>query len=88
MDGIINSMHEFEQDLGDGEGQGSLVCCSPWGRKKSDTTEQLNNNKNEKRSSTVKQLSHGLSSSEQASRVTDYRREWRGETIKLEDRQQ
>ena len=31
---------EFEQTLGDGEGQGSLVCCSPWGHKKSDTTEQ------------------------------------------------
>ena len=25
--------HEFEQALGDGEGQGSLVCCSPWGFK-------------------------------------------------------
>ena len=35
--------HEFEQALGDGEGQGSLGCCSPWGRKESDTTEQLNN---------------------------------------------
>ena len=32
--------HEFEQTLGDGEGQGSLVCCSPRGRKESDTTEQ------------------------------------------------
>ena len=30
--------HEFEQTLGDSEGQGSLVCCSPWGRKESDTT--------------------------------------------------
>ena len=39
--------HEFEQVLGDGEGQGSLVCCSPWGRKESDMTELLNNN-NEK----------------------------------------
>ena len=29
---------------GDGEGQGSLVCCSPWGGKESDSTEQLNNN--------------------------------------------
>ena len=28
--------------LGDGEGQGGLACCSPWGRKKSDTTERLN----------------------------------------------
>ena len=34
--------HEFEQDLGVGDIQGSLVCCSPWGRKESDTTEQLN----------------------------------------------
>ena len=31
--------YEFKQTLGDGEGQGSLVCCSPWGRKESDTTE-------------------------------------------------
>ena len=35
--------HEFEQALGDGEGQGSLVCCSPWDHKESDTTEQLKN---------------------------------------------
>ena len=44
LDGITNR-HEFEQALGDGEGQGSLVCCSPQGHKESDTTEQLNNNK-------------------------------------------
>ena len=36
--------HEFEQTLGDSEGQESLVCYSPWGHKESDTTEQLNNN--------------------------------------------
>ena len=36
--------HEFEQTLGDGEGQGSLECCIPWGRKESDTTEQLSSN--------------------------------------------
>ena len=30
--------HEFEQTQGDGEGQGSLVCCRPWGHKKSDMT--------------------------------------------------
>ena len=36
--------HEFEQAPGDGEGQGSLACCSPWGQKKLDTTDQLNNN--------------------------------------------
>ena len=34
--------HEFEQALGVGDGQGSLVCCSPWGRKELDTSEQLN----------------------------------------------
>ena len=31
--------HEFEQILGDSEGQESLVSCSPWGRKELDTTE-------------------------------------------------
>ena len=36
--------HEFEQAPGAGEGQGSLACCSPWGRKELDTTERLNNN--------------------------------------------
>ena len=40
--------HEFEQALGDGEGQRSLEWCSPWGRKESDTTEQLNNKVNSK----------------------------------------
>ena len=30
--------HEFEQTPGDSEGQGNLVCCSPWGCKESDTT--------------------------------------------------
>ena len=31
--------HEFEQALGVGDGQGGLVCCSPWGCKESDMTE-------------------------------------------------
>ena len=35
--------HEFEQALGVGDGQGSLVCYSPWGHKELDMTEQLNN---------------------------------------------
>ena len=34
--------HEFEQTLGDTEGQGSLARCSPWDHKESDTTEELN----------------------------------------------
>ena len=33
--------YEFEQAPGVGDGQGRLVCCSSWGRKESDTTEQL-----------------------------------------------
>ena len=40
---LLLNGHEFEQTLGDGEGHGRLACCSPWGRKESDTTEQLNN---------------------------------------------
>ena len=38
------NVHEFEQALGDGEGQGSLVYCNLWGHKESDMTEQLCNN--------------------------------------------
>ena len=38
--------NEFEQTPGDGEGQGSLVCCSPWGCKELDMTQRLNNNNN------------------------------------------
>ena len=34
--------HEFEQALGVGDEQGSLACCSPWGRKELDMTERLN----------------------------------------------
>ena len=37
--------HEFDQTLGDSEGQGSLTCCSPWDRKELVMTSQLNNNK-------------------------------------------
>ena len=37
--------HEFEQTSGNSEGRGSLACCSPWGHKELDMTEQLNNNK-------------------------------------------
>ena len=37
------SVYKFEQAVGDGEGQGSLVCCSLWGHKESDMNEQLHN---------------------------------------------
>ena len=42
LDGITDSMDEFEQALGVSDGQGGLECCSPWGRKKLDKTERLN----------------------------------------------
>ena len=42
LNSITNSReNEFEQTPGDSEGQRSLVCCSPWGPKESDTAEQL-----------------------------------------------
>ena len=47
LDGITDSNgYEFEQTLGDGEGKGSLVCCSAWGHKESNTIERLNNDDN------------------------------------------
>ena len=44
LDGPIHQLdrHGFEQALGVGDGQGGLVCCSPWGHKESDMTERLN----------------------------------------------
>ena len=42
------SGHEFEQALGVGDGQGSLVCCSPWDCIEWDMTEQLNNKHEQK----------------------------------------
>ena len=37
-----DEMVGWDQPLGIGDGQGGLVCCSPWGHKESDTIEQLN----------------------------------------------
>ena len=42
MDGITDSMDMSLSKLGVGDGQGGLECCSPWGRKESDTTKRLN----------------------------------------------
>ena len=43
LDGITDSMDMSLSKLwGIGHGQGGLACCSPWGHKESDTTEQLN----------------------------------------------
>ena len=38
LDSITDSMDEFEQTLGDSEGQGRLKCCSSWHHKESDMT--------------------------------------------------
>ena len=54
--------HEFEQALRDGEGQRSLACCSPWGHKESEMTEQLNHN-NVKLASLVAQTVNNLPAS-------------------------
>ena len=42
LDGITYSIDEFEQTLGDSEGQGSLACCHSWDCKELDMTERLN----------------------------------------------
>ena len=42
LDGITDVKDESEQTPGVGDGQESMACCSPWGRKESDMTEQLN----------------------------------------------
>ena len=42
LDGITESVDMSLRDLGDSEGQGSLVCCSPWDCKELDMTERLN----------------------------------------------
>ena len=57
--------HVFEQTSGVGDGQGSLACCSPWGRKESVMTEWLkwtDNNKNNERQrlKSKKQIQHGV----------------------------
>ena len=48
LDGITDSVDTSLSKLQVGEGQGSLACCHPWGRKESNTTEQLNNNTTER----------------------------------------
>ena len=58
--------HELGQTLGDGEGQGGLVCCSSWHHKESGTTGQLNNNSTylrEKHFKTLASVSHQKNSS-------------------------
>ena len=45
LDAITDSVDMFEQAPGTREGQGNLACCSPWGRKELDMSEQLKNNK-------------------------------------------
>ena len=46
LDGITDSMDMSLSKFWDGEGQGGLACCSPWGCKESDMPERLNKNNN------------------------------------------
>ena len=55
--------HDFEQALGDTEGQGSLACCSPWGGKESDMTERLNNNNKDPQNLAQKLTSKSINNS-------------------------
>ena len=64
--------HESEQAPGDGEGQGSLACCSPRGQEKLDMTEWLNNN-NDK---TSEEIASALGSWCQGGREVDWRQTW------------
>ena len=69
------SGHELEQTLGDGEGQGSLACCSPWGHKEPDTTEWLNNYNNHK----------GVLCKREAERSESMRDIWSNDTMGFEE---
>ena len=66
------SGHEFEQAPGDGEGQGSLVCCSPRGHKESDMTEWLNWTRSQRNRSQVKEsfIAHHWELSESTLKTT------------------
>ena len=57
LHGITDSMDtSLSKAPGVGDGQGSLACCSPWGRKESDVTEKLNNNNYRPRQSLAQKL--------------------------------
>ena len=60
LDGITDSMDMSLSKPGVGDGQGGLACCSPWGCKKSDMTEQLN----------WTEVKHWMSSMEQVARFS------------------
>ena len=64
--------HELWQSPGDGEGQGSLSCCSPWGRKELDTTWWLNDN-NKVTSLSLNYLCQDSVSKQSPAEVLDFR---------------
>ena len=51
--------HEFEQSLGDSEGQGGLAYCRPWGLRESDMTERVNNSNKRSKIKISKSLADG-----------------------------
>ena len=80
---------EFEQTLGDSEGEGSLECCSPWGCKESDMTEWLNNSTRYYRISDKMILPENLGNTEQICRMNftvnihSIKRKWK-KSIRIE----
>ena len=66
--------HESEQAPGEGEGQGSLVCCSPWGRKESDRTVWLNSNQSSVNRVKVFQLLRVISEVLTAPQIQNYQK--------------
>ena len=61
LNGITDSMDiKFEQALGDGQGQGALACCSPWGHKELVMTEQLNSFYRPEQFSSGPQFAYGI----------------------------
>ena len=52
--------YEFEQTLGDSEGQASLACCSPWDHKESDTAQRLDSSRAENLAFHIFPISSGL----------------------------
>ena len=66
--------HEFDQPLGVGDRQGGLACCSPWGRKESDTTEWLKWIDSE--------LEDGIEGNPKLKRKKDKKTEYREKTVR------
>ena len=70
--------HELGQTLGDGEGQGGLTCCSPWGCKESNPMGWLNNMETRNQATSGQAPTWGIQRNQQAMRACKCRdiRQW------------